>query len=73
MNFKIISVGIVVFCLFCFGFTKLVDYLKSEEAYYCEQRWNESGLSVKQSNTSGCLVQLKDGNWYPEHNVKVGG
>lgn len=73
MNIKLISFCIAVFCLICFGFTKLVDYLKSEEAYYCEQRWNESGLSAKYSNTSGCLVQLKDGKWYPEHNVKVGG
>lgn len=73
MNIKLISFCIAVFCLICFGFTKLVAFLGADAAYYCKQRWVESGLSAKQTHDVGCLVQLKDGKWYPERNVKVGG
>jgi hypothetical protein len=36
----------------------------------CNARWNESGLTTKYDEWSGCKVEI-DGRWIPEANVQI--
>lgn len=40
------------------------------EAYGCRSRWSESGVKSDYRLPGGCMVQRKDGTWWPEAAIR---
>lgn len=40
------------------------------EAYGCRSRWSESGVKSDYRLPGGCMVQRKDGTWWPEKAIR---
>lgn len=40
------------------------------EAYGCRSRWSESGVRSDYRLPGGCMVQRKDGTWWPEKTIR---
>lgn len=40
------------------------------EAYGCHSRWADSGIKSDYRLPSGCMVQRKDGTWWPEKAIR---
>lgn len=40
------------------------------EAYGCRSRWSESGVRSDYRLPGGCMVQRKDGTWWPEKAIR---
>lgn len=40
------------------------------EAYGCRSRWADSGIKSDYRLPGGCMVQRKDGTWWPEKAIR---
>lgn len=40
------------------------------EAYGCRSRWADSGVKSDYRLPGGCMVQRKDGTWWPEKAIR---
>ena len=40
------------------------------EAYGCRSRWADSGIKSDYRLPGGCMVQRKDGTWWPEQAIR---
>ena len=40
------------------------------EAYGCRSRWADSGVKSDYRLPGGCMVQRKDGTWWPEKTIR---
>lgn len=40
------------------------------EAYGCRSRWADSGVKSEYRLPGGCMVQRKDGTWWPEKTIR---
>lgn len=40
------------------------------EAYGCRSRWSDSGVKSDYRLPGGCMVQRKDGTWWPEKTIR---
>lgn len=40
------------------------------EAYGCNSRWADSGIKSDYRLPGGCMVQRKDGTWWPEKAIR---
>jgi hypothetical protein len=42
------------------------------KSHGCSGRWEESGTRAKYSPSSGCIVEVSEGHWFPEERVVTG-
>lgn len=40
------------------------------EVYACHSRWADSGVKSEYRMPGGCMVQRKDGTWWPEKTIR---